>query len=87
LRWIGSAGNPAMGAWDGRVVNLYVFFDPLIDARSALRQIAAILPTDAQQSDMTIGHNSPASKDQTGTCGEAVFTSAALGAATSGGGP
>jgi hypothetical protein len=36
------AGNPALGAWDGRVVNLTVFFDPPVDAQPALQQIAGI---------------------------------------------
>jgi hypothetical protein len=76
-------GDPALGAWDGRVVNLTVIFDPPVDAQSALHQIAAILPTDAQQSDTVTGHNSAAAADQTGTCADTVYTSAALGTAVS----
>jgi hypothetical protein len=77
------AGNPAFGAWDGRVVNLTVFFDQPVDAQSAMQQIAAIFPADAQQSDIVTGHNSSAAADQTGTCADTVYTSAALGAAVS----
>jgi hypothetical protein len=75
------AGNPALGAWDGRVVNLTVFFDPTVDAQTALQQIAGIFPTDAQQSEIATGHNSSASPNQAGTCGNVVYTSAALGSA------
>jgi hypothetical protein len=73
--------NPALGAWDGRVVNLTVFFDPTVDAQTALQQIAGIFPTDAQQSEMATGHNSSASPNQAGKCGNVVYTSAALGSA------
>ncbi|HEV7854805.1 MAG TPA: hypothetical protein VGP27_26080, partial [Mycobacterium sp.] len=41
-------------------------------------------PNDASHSAVTIGHNNAAMKDQSGTCGDAVFTSAALGAASFG---
>lgn len=80
------AGNPDIGAWDGRVVNLSVYFDPPVDERAALRELAAIYPADNQVTDIHIGHNSAITppKYPDGSCEDSQFTSDALGAATSG---
>jgi hypothetical protein len=34
-------GDPVLGAWDGRVVNLTVIFDPLVDTQSARRKLSS----------------------------------------------
>ena len=74
-------GNPQFGAWDGRIVNLTVYFDPPTDADNALQEIAAIFPADTAAPTTNPGTNTSASADQTGTCEDAVFTSDALAAA------
>jgi hypothetical protein len=77
------AGNPSFGAWDGRVVYVNVYFDPPVDSATALKQLAAIYPADAQLSGPVAGVNGAASGIPDGSCEDAVFTSAALGVAVS----
>jgi Protein of unknown function (DUF2511) len=77
------AGNPDFGAWDGRVVNVSLYFDPPVDAQTALQGIAHVLPTDSQVATSTDGHNPSWSKIPDGTCEDVIFTSDALAAAES----
>ncbi|CQD16627.1 hypothetical protein BN970_03548 [Mycolicibacterium conceptionense] len=49
------AANPAIGAWDGRVVNLNASFAPPVDERTALRELAAIYPANNQVTDIHYG--------------------------------
>lgn len=75
------AGDPELGAWDSRVVNLTVYFDPAVNAQTALNELATIFPADNQLAGTNVGHNSATSEIPGGTCEDAVFTSDALRAA------
>jgi hypothetical protein len=62
------AGNPDFGAWDGRVVNVSLYFDPSVDAQTALHEVAGILPADSRVEGSAHGHNPSWSKLADGTC-------------------
>jgi hypothetical protein len=77
------APHPAVGAWGGRIVNVWLYFDPNVDAQKALTAFASILPADSQQVGSLAGVNADYSKYQSGSCQEVVYGSGALAAAVS----
>jgi hypothetical protein len=51
-----------------------VYFDPTVDAQTALHELAAIFPADNQLAGTNDAHNSPSSEIPAGTCEDAAFT-------------
>jgi hypothetical protein len=60
-----------------------VYFDPHVDAQTAVRAVTNLLPTDIQQAGSFDGVNNDGSKYPLGSCVELVYSSNALGDAVS----
>jgi hypothetical protein len=72
------ARAPSVGAWDGRLVNVMVFFDPRVDSHTALATITDLLPTDATKVGDTRARNAAYSKYQDGSCEHLSYASDAV---------
>jgi hypothetical protein len=78
--WGPSAYNDS---WGGRLMTFSVYFDPHVDAQTAVRAVTNLLPTDIQQASSFDGVSNDGSKYPLGSCVELVYSSNALGDAVS----
>jgi hypothetical protein len=67
-------------SWGGRVMTFSVFFDPHVDAQTAVAAVTSILPTDIQQAGSFNGVNRDDSKYPQGSCVDLAYSSDALAA-------
>lgn len=69
-------------AWQGRIINVDVYFPRRVTAEEADAVVRPLLPSDVQAVGTFRGTNNDVSKNPSGTCVAAAFTSVSLGAAT-----
>lgn len=66
-------------SWGGRVMTFKVFFDPHVNAQTAVAAVTSILPADSQQAGSFDGANGDDSKYPKGSCVALDYSSSALG--------
>jgi len=66
-------------SWGGRIMTFHVYFQPNVDAQTAVRAVTNLLPNDIQQAGSFNGVNNDVAKNREGSCVELVYASNALG--------
>lgn len=75
--------DPSGAPWGGRITGVDLFFDPHVNADTALEAVAGIMPTDTQQVRSNIGSNRDDSKYKNGSCQQVLYGSNIIAAAVS----
>jgi hypothetical protein len=73
--------SPLQPRLRGRIVGVNWYFDPPVDAQTALAAVASTLPADIQQLRSVEGVNADYSKYHDGSCQQVIYASNALAAA------